>query len=156
MAGDKGQHNRFACGRISADCRLFFPCRLADLPAAPSAKAALAKAADDDPAFARWYRTNVMAHHTQGYANVSLSLKSAGRPPGDAAASEMEAMASLAETYGRGELRVTYTQNIIIPLKVGHPHLSPTRKYPLRLFLHPFSPGVCKGIKLLRFVYKFS
>ena len=27
----------------------------------------------------------------------------------------MEVMASLAETYGRGELRVTYTQNIIIP-----------------------------------------
>jgi sulfite reductase (NADPH) hemoprotein beta-component len=96
---------------------------LADLPAAPSAKAALAKAADDDPAFARWYRTNVLAHHTQGYANVSLSLKSAGRPPGDAAASEMEAMASLAETYGRGELRVTYTQNIIIP-HVRRDHLA--------------------------------
>jgi len=95
---------------IGADQGLAAKIRLlADLPAAPSAKAALAKAADDDPAFARWYRTNVMAHHTQGYANVSLSLKSAGRPPGDAAASEMEAMASLAETYGRGELRVTYT-----------------------------------------------
>jgi sulfite reductase (NADPH) hemoprotein beta-component len=86
-----------------------------DLPAAASARAALARAARDNPAFARWYRSNVMPHHTQGYANVSLSLKSAGRPPGDAAASEMEVMASLAETYGRGELRVTYTQNIIIP-----------------------------------------
>lgn len=86
-----------------------------DLPAAASARAALARAARDNPAFARWYRSNVMPHHTQGYANVSLSLKSAGRPPGDAAASEMEVIASLAETYGRGELRVTYTQNIIIP-----------------------------------------
>jgi sulfite reductase (NADPH) hemoprotein beta-component len=54
------------------------------LPAAASARAALARAARDNPAFARWYRSNVMPHHTQGYANVSLSLKSAGRPPGDA------------------------------------------------------------------------
>ena len=86
-----------------------------DLPAAASARAALARAARDNLAFARWYRSNVMPLHTQGYANVSLSLKSVARPPGDAAASEMEVMASLAETYGRGELRVTYTQNIIIP-----------------------------------------
>ena len=56
-----------------------------------------------------------MAHHTAGYANVTLSLKSAGRPPGDASASEMEAMADLADEFGRSELRVTYTQNIIIP-----------------------------------------
>ena len=68
-------------------------------------------------------KTPSSAHHTQGYANVSLSLKSAGRPPGDAAASDMEAMASLAETYGRGELRVTHTQNIIIP-HVRRDHLA--------------------------------
>ena len=114
---------------------------LADLPAAPWAKAALAKAADDDPAFARWYRTNVMAHHTQGYANVSLSLKSAGRPPGDAVASEMEAMASLAETYGRGELRVTYTQNIIIP-HVRRDHLAALFKDALKVGLAGAEEGL--------------
>ena len=80
-----------------------------------SPAAASARAARDKPAFARRYPSNVMPYSTKGYANVSLSLKSAGRPPGDAAASEMKVMASLVETYGFSELRVTYRQNIIIP-----------------------------------------
>jgi len=89
------------------------------LPAAtdnPSELAA-ARTADinADGGLDRWLRSNVTAHHTAGYANVTLSLKSAGRPPGDASASEMEAMADLADRFGRAELRVTYTQNIIIP-----------------------------------------
>ena len=49
------------------------------------------------------------------YANAVVSLKSAGRPPGDASASEMEAIAGLADDHGTGEVRVTYQQNIIIP-----------------------------------------
>ena len=67
------------------------------------------------PGFDLWARTNLLPHRLPHYVNVSLSLKSAGRPPGDASASEMEAMASMADRYGRGELRVTYTQNVIIP-----------------------------------------
>ena len=89
------------------------------LDPAPDGPAALAAARPSDinadGGFDRWCRSNVMAHHTAGYANVSLSLKSAGRPPGDASAAEMEAMADLADRFGRSELRVTYTQNIIIP-----------------------------------------
>ena len=89
------------------------------LPAAPENPAELAAARkmdiNADGGLDRWLRSNVMAHHTAGYANVSLSLKSAGRPPGDASASEMEAMADLADLYGMSELRVTYSQNIIIP-----------------------------------------
>ena len=89
---------------------------LAPVPAGTTDKASERDvAAAADPGFGRWLRRNVMAHHTEGYANVSLSLKSAGRPPGDASASEMEAMADLADRYGRSELRVTYTHNIIIP-----------------------------------------
>ena len=87
----------------------------AQLPKAPASPAELAKARGADSGLDRWVRSNVMPHHTPGYANVSLSLKSAGRPPGDASASEMEAMADLADRFGRSELRVTYTQNIIIP-----------------------------------------
>ena len=69
----------------------------------------------DDPGFAGWHRQNVLAHPNPALANVVLSLKSAGRPPGDASASEMEVIAGLADDYGVGELRVTYQQNIIIP-----------------------------------------
>ncbi|MGC6452869.1 MAG: DUF2849 domain-containing protein [Candidatus Puniceispirillaceae bacterium] len=90
----------------------FAPPALAPAPGNP---ASLAQARDTERGFGRWLRSNVLAHHTAGYANVSLSLKSAGRPPGDASASEMEAMADLADSFGRSELRVTYTQNIIIP-----------------------------------------
>ncbi|MEK9558771.1 MAG: nitrite/sulfite reductase [Alphaproteobacteria bacterium] len=89
---------------------------LEPVPAETSGEVSQHEAASvTDRGFGRWLRSNVMAHHTEGYANISLSLKSAGRPPGDASASEMEAMADLADRYGRSELRVTYTQNIIIP-----------------------------------------
>jgi len=70
---------------------------------------------DMDAGFDRWLRRNIKPHHTDGYANICVSLKSPGRPPGDASASEMEAMAAMADRYGRGELRVTYTQNVVIP-----------------------------------------
>ena len=73
------------------------------------------RAGEMDAGFDRWLRRNIKPHHTDGYANLCVSLKSLGRPPGDASASEMEAMAAMADRYGRGELRVTYTQNIIIP-----------------------------------------
>jgi len=69
----------------------------------------------DDRGFDDWVRRNVSPHYQPGYVNVSVSLKSIGRPPGDAAASEMEAIAALAETYGQDELRVTYSQNLVIP-----------------------------------------
>ena len=68
-----------------------------------------------DAGFDRWMRRNVQPHFQLGYVNVSVSIKSLGRPPGDASASEMEAIAALADQCGIGELRVTYTQNLIIP-----------------------------------------
>ena len=68
-----------------------------------------------EPGFDRWVRRNQSAHYQPGYANVSISLKSIGRPPGDASASEMEALADVAETYGQDEIRVTYAQNLVIP-----------------------------------------
>ena len=73
------------------------------------------RALPDVPGFDLWTRTNLLPHRLPHYVNVSLSLKSAGRPPGDASASEMAAMAAMADRYGCGELRITYTQNVIIP-----------------------------------------
>jgi len=68
-----------------------------------------------DRGFDRWIGQNLHPHWHPGYVSATVSLKQNGRPPGDASAAEMIALADIADTYGRGELRVTYTQNIIIP-----------------------------------------
>jgi sulfite reductase (NADPH) hemoprotein beta-component len=66
-----------------------------------------------DPAFADLMDRNVVAHRQPGYAIVNLSLKPAGRPPGDATADQMDAIADLAEAYSMGEIRVTHRQNLV-------------------------------------------
>lgn len=65
--------------------------------------------------FDRWVARNIHAHWHPGYASAGVSLKQIGRPPGDASAAEMLAIADIADRFGRGELRITYSQNIIIP-----------------------------------------
>jgi sulfite reductase (NADPH) hemoprotein beta-component len=86
-----------------------------DLPEVEPVPVALATAQRHDAGFARWLHQNALPHRLPGYANAVVSLKSAGRPPGDASASEMEAIARLADTHGTGEVRITYQQNVIIP-----------------------------------------
>jgi sulfite reductase (NADPH) hemoprotein beta-component len=66
-----------------------------------------------DKAFAAWHRRNVHPHKVPGYAAVTLSLKRAGVPPGDATADEMDAIAALADRFSFGELRVSHEQNLI-------------------------------------------
>jgi sulfite reductase (NADPH) hemoprotein beta-component len=66
-----------------------------------------------DQAFAGWHRRNVHAHKVPGYAAVTLSLKRAGTPPGDATSDEMDAIAALADRYSFGALRVSHEQNLI-------------------------------------------
>lgn len=55
------------------------------------------------------------AHHAQGYASVTISLKPIGKAPGDATAEQMEVVADLAETYGHDEIRVSHEQNLVLP-----------------------------------------
>ena len=77
-----------------------------------------------DPAFARWYTSNVRPHKRPGYAIATISLKPDGGIPGDASAAQMDAMADLSERYGFGEIRVTYKQNLVladVPQKDLHP-----------------------------------
>ncbi len=69
----------------------------------------------EDPAFARWTRTNVVAHREAGYGIAVISLKPTGGVPGDATAEQMEIVADLAERYSLGEIRVTHTQNLVLP-----------------------------------------
>ncbi|HEY3634636.1 MAG TPA: nitrite/sulfite reductase [Caldimonas sp.] len=88
------------------------------LPAgiAPIAEPAAADTQSSTPvAYARWLERNVVAHRLSGYRAVTLSLKRAGQPPGDASASQMELAAELAERFSAGELRVSHDQNLVLP-----------------------------------------
>ena len=66
-------------------------------------------------AYTRWLQRNVHAHQLPGYRAVTLSLKRAGMPPGDATADQMDAAAALSTRYSHGELRVTHDQNLLLP-----------------------------------------
>ena len=68
-----------------------------------------------DPAFAEWVRLNTRPHRQPGYVSAVVSLKPVGGIPGDATAEQMEALAELAERHGFGELRVSHTQNLVLP-----------------------------------------
>lgn len=64
--------------------------------------------------FANWVKRNTHAHRESGYQIVTLTLKKAGIPPGDASDKQLEILASLGERYSFGELRVTHDQNIVL------------------------------------------
>ena len=65
--------------------------------------------------YQRWLQRNVHAHQVAGYRAVTLSLKRAGLPPGDATADQMDTAATLASDFSHGELRVTHDQNLLLP-----------------------------------------
>jgi sulfite reductase (NADPH) hemoprotein beta-component len=66
------------------------------------------------PGFSAWSKRNVHPHKVPGYAAVTLSLKKTGVPPGDVTADQMDAIASLADRYSFGELRVSHEQNLVL------------------------------------------
>ncbi len=68
-----------------------------------------------DPDFRLWVDQNVFAHKQPGYAIATISLKPIGGIPGDASADQIDLMADLAERYSFDELRVTHSQNIVLP-----------------------------------------
>lgn len=69
----------------------------------------------NDAAFLRWLRYNTEAHKVPGYRIAVVSLKGRGHVPGDLDARRMRALASLAECFGHGELRVSHEQNLVLP-----------------------------------------
>ncbi|MGX7744096.1 nitrite/sulfite reductase [Rhodopseudomonas parapalustris] len=73
------------------------------------------RAAAGDARFEAWRGNSVAPHRQDGYAIVTLSLKPAGGPPGDATAEQMDAVADLADTYSFGEIRVGHEQNLVLP-----------------------------------------
>ena len=66
------------------------------------------------PRFHAWYRYNTRRHKVRGYRVVLVSLKRHGEAPGDASAAQMEALASLADQYSFGMIRVTHDQNLVL------------------------------------------
>ncbi|MGY4305836.1 sulfite reductase (NADPH) hemoprotein beta-component [Bradyrhizobium sp. USDA 4369] len=68
-----------------------------------------------DPKFEAWRKNSVFAHKVQGYAIVVVSLKPIGKPPGDATADQMDALADIADKYSFGEIRVGHEQNLALP-----------------------------------------
>ena len=68
-----------------------------------------------NPDFALWVKTNVHPHKQPGYAIATISLKPVGGIPGDASADQIDAIAELAERYSFDELRVTHSQNLVLP-----------------------------------------
>ena len=68
-----------------------------------------------DPDFAVWLDQNTVAHKQPGYAVVTISLKPIGGIPGDASADQIRLMADLGRDHSFDELRVTHSQNIVLP-----------------------------------------
>jgi sulfite reductase (NADPH) hemoprotein beta-component len=75
----------------------------------------LAQARRADPHFDAWMVNSVANHKVPGYAIVTLSLKPEGGTPGDATATQMDAIADLADRYSFGEVRVGHEQNLTLP-----------------------------------------
>lgn len=67
-----------------------------------------------DTAFANWIAHNVSTHKVPGYRAVTLSLKPTGIAPGDVTDKQLETIATLAERYSFGEVRVTHEQNVVM------------------------------------------
>ena len=64
--------------------------------------------------FRNWVERNVRDHKVSGYAAVTLTLKAVATAPGDADAEQLETIATLADQYSFGELRVTHEQNLVL------------------------------------------
>ena len=64
--------------------------------------------------FTQWLSRCTHSHKKEGYRSVTLSLKSNEQAPGDATSDQMRAVASLADQYSFGEIRVSHEQNLIL------------------------------------------
>jgi sulfite reductase (NADPH) hemoprotein beta-component len=80
----------------------------------PAHDSSLAQKLRTNPMFATWFRQNTREHRESGYRIVYLSLKGHGQPPGDIRDTQMEEVADLADQFSFGEIRTTYTQNLVL------------------------------------------
>ncbi len=85
------------------------------MPEGLAPKASLALDGKAGSAFAHWRARNTRPHKVAGHVSVTISLKPVGGIPGDATAEQIDVMADLAQRYSHDELRVTHSQNIVLP-----------------------------------------
>ncbi|MDO5632870.1 MAG: nitrite/sulfite reductase [Paracoccus sp. (in: a-proteobacteria)] len=67
------------------------------------------------PGFRSWSDTNLHPHRAPGYTSVVVTLKSPGVTPGDATSDQMRLIATLAEQFGHGDIRISHDQNVVLP-----------------------------------------
>jgi sulfite reductase (NADPH) hemoprotein beta-component len=91
------------------------PVDLVPMPVQEAAEQALLAKAREDKAFTRWLQQNVTSHQNPGLRVVTLSFKRVGLAPGDATADQLDATAQLADQFSAGEVRVTHSQNVVLP-----------------------------------------
>lgn len=75
---------------------------------------ALTSALSENALFAAWHDQNVKQHKQSGYGIVTISFKETGVAPGDVTDQQLDYIASLAEQYSFGEVRVTHHQNVVL------------------------------------------
>lgn len=86
------------------------------------------KALEEEPGFTgdeqrrwrRWLEHNRLPHRHPGFAAVLVPVKHKARAPGDVTSEEMDALADLADEFSQGFLRVTHTQNLLLPAVREH------------------------------------
>lgn len=66
----------------------------------------------------RWLNRNILPNKHNGYKAVLVPLKSAGRAPGDISSEEMEDVASLSDQFSQGFIRVSHSQDLVLPAVV--------------------------------------
>lgn len=76
--------------------------------------------AEEQPLWERWQKNNRLPHRYPGFAAVLIPIKHKNRAPGDVTSDEMDALADLADAYSQGFLRVTHTQNLVLPAVREH------------------------------------
>ena len=63
----------------------------------------------------RWLRRNRLPHRHNGFAAVLIPLKSPGRAPGDMTSDDMNYVATLADRFSQGFIRVAHSQDLLLP-----------------------------------------
>ena len=112
-----GSPNRITATRFAEVAAAFSPPSRDQgaIPTQEKIAAILAAASRDEAGFDSWLIQNVRPHKVPHLRAVTLSFKRVGYAPGDATAAQLDAAAQLADTYSAGELRVTHTQNLVLP-----------------------------------------
>ncbi|MFT6371354.1 MAG: sulfite reductase (NADPH) hemoprotein beta-component [Gammaproteobacteria bacterium] len=78
-----------------------------------------------NPIFSSWCQQNTRLHKKSGYRIVYVSLKGHGQAPGDVNDLQMDGIANLADEFSMGEIRTTYSQNMVLA------HVQQTQLYQL-------------------------